>query len=147
DHADDAAARQREIELLDQQVVGVALLEVARFDDGVAEPWTWRDVDLRRLDFLSRVLLQQVVVGVQPRLAFGLTRARRHADPLELALERFLAPRLGFFFLREPVLLLLQPRRIVAFPRYAVAAIELENPAGDVVEKVPVVRDRDNGPR
>ena len=37
DDADDAAARQREVEVVDQQVVAVALLHAARFDDDVAE--------------------------------------------------------------------------------------------------------------
>ena len=46
---------------------------------------------------------------------------------------------------REPRLLLLEPARVVALVRDAPAAIELEDPAGDVVEEVPVVRDRDDG--
>ena len=50
-------------------------------------------------------------------------------------------------FLREPLLLLLQPGRVVAFPWNAVAAIELEDPAGDVVEEVAIVRDGDDGAR
>ena len=52
DHADDAAARQREVEVLDQQVVAVALLHAARLDDDVAEPRTGRDVDFGGLDLL-----------------------------------------------------------------------------------------------
>ena len=50
DDADDAAARQREVEVLDQHVVAVALLQAARFDDDVAEPRARGDVDLGRLD-------------------------------------------------------------------------------------------------
>ena len=41
-------------------------------------------------------------------------------------------------------LLLLEPRRVVALPRDAGAAVELEDPAGDVVEEVAVVRDGDD---
>ena len=41
---------------------------------------------------------------------------------------------------REPLLLLLEPRRVVALERDAAAAVELEDPAGDVVEEVAVVR-------
>ena len=55
--------------------------------------------------------------------------------------------RLLLLFLREPLLLLLQPGRVVAFPRNAGAAIELEDPAGDVVEEVAIVRDGDDGAR
>ena len=46
---------------------------------------------------------------------------------------------------REPRLLLLEPARVVALVGDAAAAVELEDPAGDVVEEVPVVRDRDDG--
>ena len=147
DHADDAAARQREVQILDEQVVAVALLEVPRLDDDVAEPRAGSDVDLRRLDLLGALLAQQLLVGVEPRLPFGLARARRHADPFELALERSLPFRLGLFLLRESVLLLFEPRRIVAFPGDAAAAIELENPAGDVVEEVAIVGDGDDRAR
>ena len=80
------------------------------FDDDVAQPRPRRDVDLRGLDLLRRVLLQQVLVRVEPRLPFRLPRPRRHANPLELALERALPARLGLLFLAETVLLLLEPR-------------------------------------
>ena len=43
--------------------------------------------------------------------------------------------------------LLLEPGRIVALVGNAVAAIELEDPAGDVVEEVAVVGDDDHGAR
>ena len=145
DDADDAAARQREVEAVDQQVVAVALPETARLDDDVAEPRPGRDVDLGRLDLLGGVLAQQVLVGVEARLALGLARARRHPDPFELALERALALALRLLFERQPLLLLLEPRRVVAFPGNAAAAVELENPAGDVVEEIAIVRDGDDG--
>ena len=41
----------------------------------------------------------------------------------------------------EAGLLLLEPRRVVALERDAAPAVELEDPAGDVVEEVPVVGD------
>src|SRR5438067_1793488 len=145
DDADDAAGRQREVEVLDEQLVAVAFLQPARFDHGVAEARAGRDVDLGRLDLLRRVLAQQVLVRIQARLAFRLPRARRHPDPFELALERLLPPRLRLLLLREAVPLLLEPRRVIALPRDAVAAIELEDPAGDVVEEVAVVGHRDDG--
>ena len=43
--------------------------------------------------------------------------------------------------LPEPLLLLLQPRRVIALVRNAAAAVEFENPPGDVVEEVAVVGD------
>ncbi len=55
-------------------------------------------------------------------------------------------PRLvDLLLLREPLFLLLEPARVVAFPRNTRTTIELEDPARDVVEEVPVVRDRDHG--
>ena len=47
----------------------------------------------------------------------------------------------------EPALLLLEPAGVVAFVRDAAAAIEFENPAGDVVEEVAIVRDGDDRAR
>ena len=142
DHADDAGWRQSERQVLDEARVAVALAQVPRLDDRVPEPRAGGNVDLRRLDALGRVLVQQLLVGVQPRLALRLPGARRHADPLELAGQRAPAPRLLLLLDVEPALLLLEPRRVVALPRDAGAAVELENPAGDVVEEVAVVGDR-----
>ena len=52
DHADDAAARQREVDVVHQQHVAVALPQAARLDDDVAEPRAGRNVDLDLLDLL-----------------------------------------------------------------------------------------------
>ena len=62
---------------------------------------------------------------------------------LHRPLARFLA---GFFDL-EARFFLLQPRRVVAFPRNAVAAVEFENPAGDVVEEVAIMGHGDDRAR
>ena len=50
-------------------------------------------------------------------------------------------------FLFEPFLLLHQPRRVIPLVGNAAAAVELENPTGDVVEKIPIVGDDQNGAR
>jgi hypothetical protein len=47
-------------------------------------------------------------------------------------------------FLREALSLLLQPGGIIAFVRNAAPAIEFENPAGDIVEKIAVMGDDQN---
>ena len=116
----------------------------AGLDDQVAETRAGRNVDLDLLDLLRRVLVEQLLVGVETRLALGLPRARRHADPLELALQRLLPLGLGLLLVRQPLLLLIEPGRVVALPRDAGAAIELENPLGGVVEEVAIVRDGDD---
>ena len=147
DHADDAAAREHEREVVDEQPVAVALAEVVGLDHLVAETRTGRDRDLElRVAPLGRLgLRDQLVERVDARLALGLAGARRHADPLELAGERAPAGLVDLLLLREPLVLLLEPARVVALPRNAVAAVELEDPARDVVEEVAVVGDRDDG--
>ncbi len=86
-------------------------------------------------------LLEQVLVALIARLGFRLPRARRGCDPLLLAGERALVRRLLAAFLLQPLLLLHQPGRVVALVGDAAAAVELEDPAGDVVEEVAVVGD------
>src|SRR5262249_3381785 len=80
-------------------------------------------------------------------LALGLPGARGHSNPFQLTLEGLLARGRLLLLLRETTLLLLEPRGVVAFPRNPGALRELENPAGDVVEEVPVVGDSDDSPR
>src|SRR6266404_99832 len=70
-----------------------------------------------------------------------LPRARGSRDPFTLARERALARRLLAPLLLQPLLLLLEPGRIIALVGNAAAAVELENPASDVVEEVAVVGD------
>ena len=75
-----------------------------------------------------------------------MARAGGRAHPLELALEG-LDPRLVLLLrLGELLALLVQPRGVVALPGDAVAAVQLEHPAGDVVQEVAVVGDDHHGP-
>src|SRR5665647_1403241 len=101
-------------------------------------------------------MLEHLVAGVfgleflellNTRLALGLTRARRHAHPLQLSCQGTLTSRLGLLFLLETLALLLKPVRVVPLVRHPLAAIELEDPLRDVVEEVAIVRDSDDGAR
>src|SRR6266545_2982635 len=141
DDADDAAARQAEAQVLDQEPVAVPLEEVLGLHDHVAQARPRRDDDLRRAVALLASLGQQRLVGLEPRLGLGLARAGGHAHPLELVLERALARRLLLLLLGQALLLLIEPRGVVALPRDARAAVELEDPPGDVVEEVAVMGD------
>ena len=116
-------------------------------DHEVAEPRAGRDRDLQLvLALLGRFGFgDELVVRVDARLALGLARTRREAHPFELAGERAPPRLVDLLLLREPLLLLLEPARVVALPRDAVAAVELEDPARDVVEEVAVVGHRDDG--
>jgi hypothetical protein len=140
-------ARQVERQPVDEQPVAEALAQVARDHHVVAEPRRRRDHDLVRRHLLLLRLAGELLVGLQARLALALPRARRHPHPLELAVERALAGALRLLLLGQPVALLLQPPRVVPLVRHAAPAVELEDPLGDVVEEVPVVRDRHHGAR
>src|SRR6185436_9314696 len=76
------------------------------------------------------------------RLALRLPGAGRHPDPLQLPLEGALASGLRLLLPAQARLLLLEPGRVVPLPGDAVAPVELEDPAGHVVEAVAIVRDR-----
>ena len=62
------------------------------------------------------------------------------ANPVELAVKFFPALALVLLFLGQTLALLLEPRRVVALVRNALASVEFENPTGYVVEEVAVVR-------
>ena len=79
--------------------------------------------------------------------ALGLASLGVLPHPLEFSLDGLLARGLGGFFLLEARVFLLEPRAVVAFPRYALAAVEFEDPLRRVVEKVAVVRHRHHGAR
>jgi hypothetical protein len=59
DDADDAAAREVEGQVVDQQRVAEALPQVLRLDDHVPEPRPRRDEDLDLVDLLLLVLVEQ----------------------------------------------------------------------------------------
>jgi len=61
-----------------------------------------------------------------------------------LALQRATSHRRVLLLESEPLLLLLEPRGVVALPGDAASTVELENPAGDVVEEVAIVGDGDD---
>ena len=98
-----------------------------------------------RIELDALLLVEEALVGRDARLRLRLTGLRARPHPLELALQR--APAGGRLLLLggEARLLLLEPRRVVALEGDPAAAIELEDPAGHVVEEVAVVRDRDHG--
>src|ERR1700722_7944194 len=113
-------------------------------DHGIAEPRPRRQHDLHRLGRFLFALRQQLFVRLQSRLALSLARARALPDPLKLAFERALARLLALAFLRKPFLFLLEPAGVIALIGNALAAIELEDPARDVIEEIAVMGDGDD---
>ena len=63
------------------------------------------------------------------------------AHPFQFAFERFLAALVLARLLFQPLGLLFEPRRVVPLVGNAAAPVELEDPAGDVVEEVAVMGD------
>ena len=144
DHADDAGARQVEGERLDQQPLAEALRQLVRRQHLLAEPRPRRDVDLDVLELDVALLGDQLLVAGQARLGLRPFALGVRAHPFELGGDRPLAGLLGALFLGQARLLLLEPARVVALVGDAASAVELEDPAGDVVEEVAVVGDRDD---
>ena len=142
DHPDDARARQLEREGLDQQPIAEPLGQVVRDEHHLAQARSRRDVDLDLVELDVALFGDQLLIARQPGLGLRASALRVRADPFELRGDRALAGLLGALFLGQARLLLLQPAGVVALVGDALAAVELEDPAGDVVEEVAVVGDR-----
>src|SRR5271169_5571016 len=145
DHADNAARRQLEGEIVDQEAVAISLGQALEIDHVLTEPLGHGDRDLRGLRLLFTGLLQEFFIALIARLGLGLARLWRGRDPFLLAGERALMRGLLTALLLEPLLLLPQPGRIVAFVGNAPAAVEFENPPRYVVEEVAVMGDDQDG--
>ncbi len=110
DDADDAARRQLEVQVLDQQAVAEALAQTLRLDDQRAQPRAgWND-DLRTARRPVRGLCPKRLERLDARLRLCLARARAGADPVQLARQRLLPRRLLLLLQRQTLLFLLQPR-------------------------------------
>ena len=117
-------------------------------DDIVAQPLARRNDDLRRRRLEPLLIgLDQLVIGLEARLGFGLPRLGRGGDPFLLALDHLLARRILALFLGKALGLLAEIGRVIALIGNAPAAIELENPARHIVEEVAVMGDDQDGAR
>src|SRR5262245_13620318 len=101
-------------------------------------------MDLDAIEADVALLREQTLVGREPCLRLRMARRRARPHPLQLAGERPSPGRLLLLLGGQARLLLLQPRGVVAPEGDAASAIELEDPAGDVVEEVAIVRDGDD---
>ncbi len=131
--------------VVDQQPVAISFADVLQFDDLLTEPRSRRYVQLGGLVARLHFLRHQLFEAGEAGLALGLTTFRIRPHPFEFRLDRALArlflARLG----AEAFVFRIEPRAVVAFERNAAAAVEFENPAGDVVEEIAIVGDRDHG--
>src|SRR5688572_6082878 len=143
-HTYDATGRKRKFHLLEQELVVVTLRNAVSFDHGIAEPLAGRDKDLEVLTAFFRFGRDELFVIVDARFRLGMPPFRRHPYPFKLAFECLLSFVFGFLLLSKSILFLLKPRRVISLPRNAFSAIELQDPSGDIIEKIPVVRHRDD---
>ena len=147
DHTHDAARRQHEAQIVDQQFIVIAFPEVFDFDNDVAQPRAGRYVNLVGLITFLVTGRGQFRKLAQSRLGLCLTSLRIRAHPLKFGCHRLLACFFGRFFVGQAFFFLFQPVRVVAFVGNAVATIQFENPAGYVVEEVAIMCDGDNRTR
>ena len=129
---------------LDQQALAKALAQVLGDQHLRPQAWPGRNVDLDLVELDVALLGDQLLVAGQARLGLRAPPLGVGAHPLELGGDRALAPLFAALFLGQALLLLLQPAGVVALIGDALAAVELEDPAGDVVEEVAVVGDGDD---
>ena len=127
-------------------MVAERLHDGGRVHDLVPQARAGRD---RQLDLLGAPLAgfglgHELVVRRDARLPLALPGSGRHPDPFELAFEGGLTGAVGLLLGGEARLFLLEPGGVVALPGDARTAVELENPAGHVVEEVAVVGHRDD---
>src|SRR5512134_2907116 len=71
-----------------------------------------------------------------------MSALRRHPDPFKLPLKGLLPLTLCLFLLFQSVLLLIEPGRVIALPRDALSPVEFEDPAGNIIEEIPIVGHR-----
>src|SRR5262245_17994980 len=133
DYADNAARRQLEGEIVDQQLFAEALVQLIGFDHDIAETGPGRNGDLCPAALVARRFGEHLLVGADARFGLGLTRLGARPDPVELARKRALARLVLLALDFEPLRFLLEPGRVAPLVGNAGAAIELERPFGDVV--------------
>ncbi len=127
-------------------MVTEALGEVVNLDHLVAKPLVGRNLDLQLAvpSVGLSGLGHEAVVGGQPGLALGLAGLWSHAHPIKLTVQRAPTCRVGLLLGVQTGPLLFQPTGVVALVRDAPAVVQFKDPAGHVVEEVPIVRDGDH---
>jgi hypothetical protein len=113
----------------------------------LAEPLRHRDDDLGGLRAAVGGFLQQFLVALIARLGFCLPGARARRNPFALAIERAPVGLVLAALLHEPFLLLLEPGGVIALVGNAAPAVELEDPAGHMIEEVAIMGDDEDRAR
>ena len=147
DHADDSARRQREIHIPIQQFLAVRFGDIDSPRSPSPEPRPGRDIDLDLLRLLRCSWLSHLLIRRDARFALGLPGRRRLPHPFQLARQAPSAGLLPVFSSICSRAFSAPARRIIALPRNPCPAIQFQNPPGHVVQKISIVRHRDDGAR
>ncbi len=115
-----------------------------RFNHLVAQSRTIGNKYLELFFTFFLILIQQLLVRIQTGFALCLSRLWSHANPIQLAFERFATLARLFLFLLHSTRFLFEPRGVISFPRNAFASVELENPSSHMIEKIAIVRNADH---
>ena len=140
DDADDAVTRQREGQTINKRAIAKALLKILRLDDDATQARARRNLNFLEVELAGALGLgSHLLVAGQTGLRLCLTALRIRANPLEFFLQTLgqlgiLLPLNG-----QTLFLRLQVGGVVALVGVEVAAINLGDPAGNVVEEVAVV--------
>ncbi len=137
--ADYSGRREDEIQVLEQKFVSVCLAHIVELDYLVSKMRAVWYVDLQVGFFLLDICGCQFLVGSKTCFLLGLSCFRSHSHPFKLSLEGLSSLAFGLFFHLQALCLLVQPGRVVAFPRDAFSAIQLQDPPCNVVQEVTVV--------
>src|SRR5579862_2359854 len=125
DDTDDCAGCDAKREIVHQQPVAEGFAHARKLDHAIAQPLGNRYENFLRFVAALVLVAGQLFESRDAALTLGLASLGTGADPFEFALERFLTRRFGSFLTGQTLLLLIQPRAVVALPRNAVTAVEL----------------------
>ena len=146
DHADDAVARQREAQIVDEHAVAEGLVDMLGLQHLRPQTRPRRNLDLGEVELLGVArLLLHLIVAFQTGLVLGLTGLRRGTHPFELGLQTL--GQLGVLGALDlhTLGLGLQIGGVVALVRVQMAAVHLADPLRHIVHEVAVVGHGDDG--
>ena len=137
--AHNAALRNGEGQIFEEQFITISLGDIFDLNNLAAQ--TLRDLndDLRFTRGAVFLRLDQLVKGFDTRFRFGLPRLWTLPDPFKLVLNRLLTAGVFTRFLLQTLRLLFEIGRIIAFIDKVTTAIELKDPADDIIQEIAIV--------
>ena len=146
DYAHDAVARQGKRKVVDEHAAVELLVQVMGLQDLVTQTRTDGDADVGPVELLACAGLGlHLLVAGQTSLVLCLTGLRRAAYPLELGLHALGELGIAVTLRLDTRGLGLKIRGVVALVGIEVAAVDLADPLGNVIQEVTVVRDGQDG--